>query len=130
MRIGHIGQRIDFFWSTIINESELLQRFHVEVMPIDMVIFIDAVKDRADRGRAGYEKEAAELRRTCDIVGFDDDQPLVNVLVVRDQILALVRDLGLDGLALQDFTSLVDAMGTYCFFANSLVGEHCPIGCE
>jgi L-fucose isomerase-like protein len=27
MRIGQIGQRIDFFWSTLINEADLLKRF-------------------------------------------------------------------------------------------------------
>jgi len=44
MRIGHIGQRIDFFWTTIVNESELLERFRVEVLPIDLVEFIDYLR--------------------------------------------------------------------------------------
>ena len=47
MRIGHIGQRIDFFWTTIINESELLERFNVEILPLDLTRFIEAVKNRA-----------------------------------------------------------------------------------
>jgi L-fucose isomerase-like protein len=47
IRIGMIGQRIDFFWTTIVNESELLQRFNVEVLPFDMVDFIRDARQRA-----------------------------------------------------------------------------------
>ena len=36
MKIGQVGQRIDFFWSTITNEADLLQRFGIQVMPIDL----------------------------------------------------------------------------------------------
>jgi len=47
VRIGHMGQRIDFFWTTIVNESELLERFNIEILPIDMIDFIANAKDRA-----------------------------------------------------------------------------------
>ena len=130
VRIGHIGQRIDFFWTTIVNESQLLERFQVEIKPIDMVDFIGHVRDRAARGRGGYQKEASRLRQECVIEGFADDGPLINILAVRDQMLAQVRDGGLEALAIQDFMSLVEAMGAYCFFANSLVAEHVAIGLE
>ncbi len=129
-RIGHIGQRIDFFWTTIVNEAELLDRFHVEVKPIDLVTFIDRARDRVARGRAAYQREARQLRRDCLVEGFADDTPLLNILAVRDQMLAHVADDGLDGLAVQDFTSLVDAMGAYCFFANSLVANQVPVSLE
>ncbi len=130
LRLGHIGQRIDFFWTTIINEQELLQRFGVEVLPLDMVDFIKASQDRAARGRAGYAKELAELRQTTTIEGFSDDGPMINVLAMRDQMLALARDHGLEALAVQEFTSLVDAMGTYCFYAESAVGDAVTIAFE
>ncbi len=128
-RIGHIGQRIDFFWSTIINESELLERFRVEVLPLDLVEFIRTAKDRASRARGAYEREARELRETAFIEHLEDDA-LVNILAARDQMLALVEEHGLDALAVQDFTSLVDEMGAYCFYANSAVGDRYPVGCE
>jgi L-fucose isomerase-like protein len=130
MRIGHIGQRIDFFWTTIINEGELLDRFGVEVLPLDMVDFIEASRKRAAENRTAYEKELRELRQSIDIVGFDDDGPMVNVLAMRDQMLALADEHGLDALAVQEFTSLVDAMGAYCFLAESFVGDRLPVAYE
>jgi len=129
-RIGQLGVRIDFFWTAIVNESELLERFHVEVQPLDMVDFIAAARNRAARGRAGYEKEAKRLRASARIEGFADDEPLINILAVRDQMLAVIDEYGLDGLAVRDFTSLVDAMGAYCILANGMVAEKHAIGFE
>ncbi|NLC56370.1 MAG: fucose isomerase [Armatimonadetes bacterium] len=128
-RIGHLGQRIDFFWTTIVNESELLERFKVEVLPLDLVEFIRAAKDRAARGRAAYEQEARELRQTA-TVEFLEDPALVNIFAVRDQLLALGEEHGLEGFAIQDFMSLVDEMGAYCFYSDSAVADHYAVGYE
>ncbi len=130
VRIGHIGQRIDFFWTTIINESELLERFKIEIVPIDMVEFIRAVKDRVDKGRSKYDKDVKDLRAGAKVEGFDDDQPLINVLAVRDQVLALGRDHGLEGFAIQSFMTLIDEMGAYCSYADSMVADQYAVGYE
>jgi len=129
IRIGHIGQRIDFFWTTIINESELLERFKVEVLPIDMVQFIRHAKDRATANAAAYAGEVKRLRAEMDIVNLDDDT-VARILAVRDQMLAEVADRGLDGLAMQDFDSLVEEIGAYCFLANSMVSDTVPVSLE
>jgi L-fucose isomerase-like protein len=129
-RIGLVGQRIDFFWTTIVNESELLERFRLEVLPIDMVVFIERVRQRVRENHGAYAKEAAQWRATSRIEGYADDEPLIRVLAVRDQLLAHVRDDGLDSFAMQDFMALVDAMGTYCFFANTLVADEVAASLE
>ena len=129
MRIGHVGQRIDFFWTTIVNESELLERFGVEVLPIDMVLFIRDVRRRAAGAAATYREEAAQLRQSMDIEGMDDDQ-LAHVLAIRDQVFALARDRGLDAVALQDFDSLIEEFGVYCLLANSMISERLPLAME
>jgi L-fucose isomerase-like protein len=130
IRIGVIGQRIDFFWTTIINEGELLERFNVELLPLDMVDFVNAMKDRAAEGRAAYGAEVADLRRRFRVEGFDTDEPLINVLAARDQMLALAEKHALDGLALRSFMSIVDAAGAYCTYAESCVCERLPYGAE
>jgi len=130
VRIAQIGQRIDFFWSTIINEGELLEKFGIEVLPIDMVEFIVAARDRAEKGRSGYEAEIKALRASAEVEGFDDDGPLVNVLAVRDQIMALGAEHGVEGFAIRDFMSLIDQMGAYCSYADSAVADHYAVGYE
>ena len=129
-KIGHIGQRIDFFWTTIISESELLERFNVEVLPLDMVAFIEAVRDRAERGANGYAQELTELKCSLVIEGYEDEQAFINVLAARDQMLALAETHGLEGLAVQEFTSLVDALGGYCCYAETCVADELAVGYE
>ncbi len=129
MRIGLIGQRIDFFWSTIINESELLQKFKVEVQPFDMVEFIQAAKQRAASGRVAYEREANDLRGRAVVEGLANEA-LVNVLATRDQILALAEHYGLEGIAFQTFNSVMDAMGAYCVLAEGEVAERWAFALE
>ncbi len=129
MRIGHIGQRIDFFWTTIVSESELLERFRVEVLPVDMVLFIRDVRQRAAAGAAAYAAEVAVLRQDMDIEGLDDAK-LVQILALRDQVLALARDKGLDAVSIQDFDSLIETFGAYCLLANSMISETLPLSME
>ena len=121
-RVGLVGSRIDFFWSTIVNEGELLQKFNVEVQPFDMVEFIEASQDRARRGRAAYEREVRDLRAAWIVEDVGDDA-FVNVLAVRDQMLALADNYGLEGMAFQTFNSVINAMGAYCVYAESQVAE-------
>lgn len=130
VRIGHIGQRIDFFWTTITNESELLERFGVEILPLDMVQFVDNSKKRvADSGDA-YQQEVTRLRESYTVEGFDSDEPLMNVLAMRDQMFALAEEHDLEGFATQDFMSLVDAMGAYNCLTLSMVNDRYAIGME
>ncbi|MCF7817388.1 MAG: hypothetical protein K9M54_05855 [Kiritimatiellales bacterium] len=125
-RIGVIGQRIDFFWSTIINESELLEKFNVEILPLDMVLFIDAVKQRA---AAGYAEEISTLRAGS-VIEEMSDEALANVLGVRDEALALAEKHQLDAMACQSFMSLPESIGAWAVFADSLIGDHLPFVLE
>lgn len=130
IRIGHIGQRIDFFWTTIINESELLDRFNVEIIPIDMIPFIRESKKRAQKNLQAYKKELAGLKKKMDIEGFSSDTPLINVLAVRDQMLESAEANKLDGIAMQSFMSIIEETGAYCSFAESSVAGRYPLGHE
>jgi L-fucose isomerase-like protein len=130
VRLGLVGQRIDFFWSTIINESELLERFNVEILPLDMVEFIDAALQRVEKNKKPYAQEVTALRQKYRVEGFESDTPLMNLLGVRDQMLALIETHRLDGIAFQTFMSIVNATGAYCSYAESVVSEILPFAAE
>lgn len=130
IRIGHIGQRIDFFWTTIINESELLNKFNVEILPIDMISFIREAKKRAQKNLHAYKAELDGLKKKMDIAGFSSDNAMINVLAVRDQMFESAELNKLDGIAVQSFMSLIEETGAYCCFAESSVAEKYPLGHE
>ena len=123
MRIGQIGQRIDFFWTTICNESELLERFGIRVEPLDVADVLRATRARADKDRAKYVDEIESLKKTVTIEGCDDPAPFINVLALRDEMLALAERHNLSALAVKTFTSLTDELGTMIEFALSQVND-------
>ncbi len=129
MRIGQIGQRIDFFWTTIINESELLERYGVEILPIDMVEFIEQVKMLVVDRKEQYVKEISEA--SVKFESFDDQDVIINMYAVRDGMLELARDKKLDGFALQSFNSICDALGCMVEYASAMVSDAgVPVACE
>ena len=131
MRIGHLGQRIDFFWTTIVNESELLERFNVQVLPIDLIEVVARVKARVQSDRAAYEGKLAELRKRVEIEGFDRDEPLLNVLALADEMIEIGRREALDAFAIQSFMSICNELGAMVEFAIAEVSDAgYPVACE
>lgn len=131
LRIGQIGQRIDFFWTTIVNESELLERFGVEVLPLDMVDFVKAVKALARARRTRYLAEIKAGRDKPAFKGFKNREPVVNMFAMRDHMLALARDKRLDTFAVQSFSSICDELGCMVEYACAMVADAgVPVACE
>jgi len=128
-RIGQLGQRIDFFWTTIINESELLERFQIEVLPIGMIPFLERVHQRAEQYRGDYLQKAQGLRREYRIVGMNDDN-LINTLACADEMVDTVRQNNLDALAIEEFMPLIDSLGIYTTFAEAIIGDQFAMGFE
>jgi len=124
LRIGQVGKRIDFFWTTIINESELLERFGVEIVPIDMIEIIKAVKTRAAGNRAAYGEEIQALAgRGLRLEGFESDEPVRNVLALRDEMLHRAQDLGLTAFAVESFMSICNELGSMIELVHGELSE-------
>lgn len=121
MRIGQIGVRIDFFWTTIINESELLDKFGIQVLPFDMADFLSNVKKLARRKRLSYQKELVDIKKWLIIEGMKNDEPLINSLALRDILLDMSEEHNLDGITIKTFSSIQDQLGGANGLASSMV---------
>lgn len=131
IKIGKVGQRIDFFWTTIINESELLEQFNVEVLPIDMVFVLEKAKKRAQTEYEKYSEEVEAMRKLYTIKGFDDNyDPIINILAARDVLLDTIEEKELDGIALQSFSSIGQALGCTTCVLMSSINEQFPVAAE
>lgn len=131
MRIGQIGQRIDFFWSTIVDEADLLRRFGIQVLPIDMVEFIGKIKRRTEQNRAAYLDELREHQKWIDFNHFRDEDEILHNFAFRDVGIELAEKYELDGFSLQSFSSLAQELGALLSFGCSLLGDDCcPVAPE
>ncbi|MCK4601211.1 MAG: fucose isomerase [Phycisphaerae bacterium] len=125
MRIGMVGKRIDFFWSCIVNESELLERFGIEIVPIDLIEIIRATRRRAGDNRPIYMEEIESLKNKKNITleGFASAKPLINVLSLRDEMLHRASDLGLTAFAVESFMSICEELGAMVEFVHGELSE-------
>ncbi len=130
MRIGQIGVRVDFFWTTIDNESELLQDFGIEVLPFDIADFIRSVKERAEKNRDGYKRELKGFAPYfADPSVLETDGTLRN-LAMRDEILEIAERENIDAFALKTFTSIPNELGVGVPLGLMLVKDTVPVAAE
>lgn len=130
MRIGQFGVRVDFFWTTINNESELLQRFGIEVLPFDMADFFKAVKTRAVKNKKVYAKELEGYRRLFQDSDLLQAEGTINSLALRDELLEIAEREQLDALSIKTFTSIQDQLGIGIPIGSMLTQEKIPIAAE
>ncbi len=121
-RIGIAGNRIDFFWCTIINEQRLLRQFNIQVLPFDLISIVKAVRLSAGRNTSAYESEIRSLAANIDISEMDKDG-LTNILALRDVLLEMADKHGLSAWAMESFMSITEELGGMISFAQSQVTD-------
>jgi L-fucose isomerase-like protein len=130
MRIGQIGVRVDFFWTTIDNESELLEKFGIEVLPFDMVDFLKAVKSRAKENRSKYQAELVEAKKLWVNESILTKEGTLNNLAMRDELFHIAEQEKLDAFSIKTFTSINDELGPGLELGNIYTQERYPIAAE
>jgi len=131
MRIGQVGVRVDSFWTTIGNESELLEKFGIQVLPFDMVDFLRGVKARTNKERAGYREELARMKEEwldADAVG--NEEGLLHALAYRDELRRLGEENDLDAFSIKSFSSIPDELGPGVGVGDMLLQEWFPAAAE
>ena len=128
-KIGQIGTRIDFFWCTISNESELLEKFGVQVLPFDMVDYISDIRKLADRNRSLYKAEIRDDSFIFDISNIDEEG-VIRSLAMRDVLLGYAEKFNIDAWSIQSFMSLQESIGDGIGIGESYVQERMPIAAE
>jgi L-fucose isomerase-like protein len=122
MRIGIVGNRLPFFQCTMVNEQELLQRFGITVVPVNLLRILQAVRLKEAEAIEAYHRELIQLRENVDF----SSMPLasmVRVLAFRDVLLELSSTLDLDGLTVENIMELTKEMGVHLVYALAAVTE-------
>ena len=133
LRIGMIGQRIDFFWSTIVSESDLLQRFHIQVQPVELALVVEQIKARAAGNGDAYRAEKELLIRETGFRfdGFQDESVALLNFAFRDELLALAVEHGLDAFCVQTFSAIPELLGLFPSLGVAMLNDlGYPVGPE
>lgn len=128
-RILQVGPRPFDFWSTMVNEGELLEKFNISLSPIPLPELVQEIHELQANHDPEISTTIATLREVADIQISDKDLEMVAALKV-----ALKRKMiqyGCNAGAIQCWTALQDEIGILPYASESLLqDEGMPVTCE
>ena len=129
-RIGQIGTRPRDFYSVIVNEGELLERFGIQTIPLDLSTLVREVRRVLAAPSQAWRAEAARFRATADFSACDDST-VERLAALKLAIDRWRTEEGLSAAAIQCWDSLQEELGICSCFVNAiLAGEGFPLACE
>lgn len=130
LRIGQIGTRPASFWSVIVNEGELLERFGIEIVPVSLVTIVQAMKDKLHSSAPQVEETAAAFAGMADWTGIDRED-MLKMAALKLAMAEWAGNEGCTAVALQCWNALQKATGIMpCFVNGVLTDAGLPIACE
>jgi L-fucose isomerase-like protein len=130
LRIGQIDVRPQAFWTVMVNEGELLERFGIEVVPKSLVEIVDAVKGKLEAGGKAMQETVQEIKSRVKLpAGADSWVPTLAALKL---VLLEWADVeGLSAIAIQCWNALQAALHVMpCFVDGEVTNEGVPVACE
>ena len=130
LRIGQVGLRPKPFCSVIVNEGELMQRFGIEIIPINMAVVIDKYNKILEEHDAELVAGAEELSKNYEIDELS--APLLKkvyafVLLYKE----LFKEYDLDAVSSECWTSMQLGLGAMpCTALGILADMGYIVGCE
>jgi L-fucose isomerase-like protein len=130
MRIAEVGMRPKPFCSVIYNEGELMQKFDIQVIPVNMAVIIDRYNAILKNRDAELEKGAEIFAKRYEI--DDLSRPLLKkqyafVLLYRD----ILKEYNVQAISAECWTAMQLAVGAMpCSAYSILADEGIIIGCE
>lgn len=128
IRILQIGPRPYDFWSTMCNEGELLERFHIQLAPIPLPELTAEVKKAIAQGGA-VAQTAAYCRAHMDIrVSEEQLEKIAGLAVAMER---LIQKYHCSAGAIQCWNALQSELGIMPCAANALLNDKgIPVVCE
>jgi len=129
-RIGQISTRPGPFWTTMVNEGELLERWGIQVVPTTLVEVSQAVVAKVEENSGELQKAIAEFRATADFSAVDEGQ-VARMAGLQLVLQEFARENALDALAIQCWRALQRGLEIRTCFVNGVLTDMgLPVACE
>lgn len=129
LRIGQIGTRPEGFWSVMNNESELLEKFNIQTVPITLMEIIDKTKKKL----ASKEYDIKFIDETLNKIDCKTLRPddLEKMAALSSAMEEWANEEQLDAIAQQCWTAMQASLGIMpCYVNAELTDKGIPIACE
>ena len=129
LRVGQIDTRPQSFMTMIVDEGMLLERFGIEVVPVNLQEIIDAMNDALAKRPEFIVKEGERIRTRLSY------SPAVDKLEKMAALKLAIREWAdredLSAVAIQCWNALQDQTGIApCYVNSELTEEFLPVSCE
>lgn len=128
-RIGQISTRPGDFYTVIVNEGDLLERWGIETVPITLVDIEKRVLDKVKNDKRVKDVVVDFKNR----VTFKDtsEEVIERIAALKLTLLDWVKDENLSAIAFQCWDALQLALGIVpCFVDSELTAMGIPVACE
>lgn len=129
-RIGQVSSRPQSFYSVIVNENELLEKFGIETIPFELGAVVRLTKAALVEKKTEVDKIAAEFKHIADFSKLQAEE-LNKIAALKYVLSDLIKENNLQSLALQCWDELQTQLGICsCFVHAILTDEGTPVACE
>ncbi len=129
-RIGQISTRPGDFYTVIVNEGELLERWGIETVPITLVDVEKRVFDKLKDKRAVDEEVNSFNERGIKFKDIDSDT-VKRIAALKLVLLDWAKEENLSAIAIQCWNALQLSLGIVpCFVDSELTSLGIPVVCE
>lgn len=130
IRIGQVGARPQDFYSIIVNENELLEKFGIEIIPFNM----DTVVRKVKEALKSHNDEVAEIIRnitkTVDFSLLSHDA-IEKIAALKFVLSMMIKEYNLQALAFQCWDELQFQLGVCSCYVHAIITEEgIPVACE
>lgn len=130
LRIGQIDTRPKTFMSVMVNETELLERFGIQIVPCSLVNITDAVFEMIEKNRAELEKEVEEYKKEVCCCGIEDEK-ILRIIALKHAIKDFAVREGCAVVAMHCWHEVEARLGVSpCAAMGMVSSEGIPVTCE
>lgn len=129
-RIGQIASRPQDFYSIIVNENELLEKFGIEIIPFNLGTIVRLVKEALENKKEEIKKVVSDIIKTADFSALPPET--VNKIAALKLVVSnLIDEYNLQAVAFQCWDELQFQLGICSCYVHAIItDEGTPVSCE
>ncbi len=130
LRILQVGTRPKPFCSVIVNEGELIEKFDINVVPVNLAVFTLRHKEILERRKTEIDKAVVSLKSRYD-VGSLTDETLQKMMAFKFLYPELLEEYNCDIVSTECWTGMMQAVDAMpCTAMSELADEGIIVTCE
>lgn len=130
IKILQIAPRPAAFWTMIVNEGELLEKFGIEVFPITLTEMLMGMEEIKKENAQDYQDAIAQIKR-FDVKSLEGTNGIADIAAMKVFIKRTAQANDCTAVCMQCWTALQDAINLMPCAANGLLADDgIPTMCE